>query len=442
MEYMRIKTITEGGFDQVVISAGGSRILEEGSADYRLNEAIVELKLVSEEGFEKTERQKKLADLFREAQPNRPIVVINPTRLNESDSRSYYRIVEVPIKNACKKASKQLQTTAERESKPPVRVLVILNIGYTLLSPDEFKDVCLKCVRNDTSGIDWVICGGIYIYSDKAENFVIARFEDFPINLTRSFPSHEALGEAWGKYLNKLMMEAIRNPLPFSDGRMPVVDLMFELDGIRYVKTAPTMSKSGFWPGGIAPRENTSGVTSCPQVARTFPALSKHDWNCFKEAMPFAGRLKATYQEWVESYPKEEPKSTEPLKPIVLVDVKFEEFDRSVEKLKAQWNFRDVCEFANEVFYQRGLSLLKEAKEKNKIRIVPLYYIHLIVNEVGTDKVNDFASIYYVSELPGFERNELLVENEKLFYEHGMAVATAYAIKHKVDTILFTKKRI
>jgi hypothetical protein len=51
-------------------------------------------------------------------------------------------------------------------------VLVILNTGYTALSIDEFKDICLRCVHKPdyNSRIDWVICGGIYFASDKAEN--------------------------------------------------------------------------------------------------------------------------------------------------------------------------------------------------------------------------------------------------------------------------------
>ncbi|MBI5387763.1 MAG: hypothetical protein HZA90_24135 [Verrucomicrobia bacterium] len=442
MEYIRIKTVTEEDFDQVITSAGGFRILEEGSADYRLNEAIIELKLVSEEGFEKTDRQRKLAKLFRETQPNRPVVLINPERLNESDSRNYYRIVEVPIKNACKKASKQLQITAERDSQPPVRVLVILNVGYTLLSPDEFKDVCFKCVRNDTSGIDWLVCGGIYFHSDKFDNYVIARFEDLPINLGRSFPSHDALGEAWGSYLNALMTEAIRNPLPFSEGRMPVIDLMFELDSIRYIKPAPGMPQSTFWPTGAAPRDNTSGIHNCPPVARTFPLLSDHEWKRFKDAMPSAARLKNTYRDWLKSYPDEELGSTEPLKPLVLIEVRFEDFAQWIKKPKTRWLFSDIGEFSSEVLHHRAMSLLEDAKEKEQTLVVPLDYIHLIVNEVGNDKANDFASIYFVSEVPGFERKEPLVENAKLFFEYGMAVAAAYAIKRKVNTILFTKVRI
>lgn len=416
--------------------------MEEDSADYILNEAIIELKLVSEEGFEKTERQKKLAALFRKTQPKTPVVILKPEQLGEENSRDYYRIVETPIKSACKKASKQLQKTAARFDNQPLRVLIILNVGYTLLSQDEFKDVCFKCVRNDTSGIDWLLCGGIYFYSDKFDTYSLAPLEELPINLSRSFPSHPNLIKAWGDFLDDLMTETIRNPEPFTNGRMPVIDLIFELDGIRYIKPAPAMPKSGFWPGGVAPRENTSGIKSCPQVARTFPSLSDCEWKCFRVAMPFSTRFKNTYKDWLESRPIETPELRDPLKPLVFVEVRFEDFEHWINKPKTDWQFSDVADFANEAFHQRGLQLFDSIREKEKTKIIPLEYIHLVLTEVGNDQANDFASIYRVSETPGFERSELLVENARLFYEYGMAVSAAYAIKFNVNSILFTKKQV
>jgi len=441
VDYIRIKTISETDFDNVIISAGGSRIAEEGSADYQFHEAIVELKLVFEEGFEKTERQKKIAALFREAEPNQPVVLINPKKLNELESRNYYRIVEVPIKNACKKASKQLQNTASRFNPTPVRVLVILNVGYTLLSPDEFKDVCLKCVQHDTSGIDWLVCGGIYFYSDKADNYVIAKFEDFPFDFRRPFPSREILLGSWGKYLDKLMTDAVRNPEPFSNGRMPVVDLAFELDGIRYVKPAPSM-RSKFWPGGSAPRDNTSGIERCPAVAVTFPSLSEHDWKCFKDAIPTEGRLKESYKEWLQFCPDEANEESDPLQPLLILEVKFDGFARWISKPKEQWQFSDINYFAHEILTRKVLPLLESAKDKEKTKILPLDYILLVLNEVGTDKANDFASIYYVSEIVGFEREEVLVENAKVFFEHGMAIAASHAIKRKVNALFYLKRKV
>jgi len=442
MEHIRIKAIAEEDFDKVIISAGGTRIAEEGSADYRLNEAIIELKLVSEEGFEKTERQRKLANLFRKSQPKNPVVVIDPTQLNEGDLREYYRIVETPIKNACKKASKQLQATASRFSPQPVRVMVILNIGYTLLSADEFKDVSLKCVLNDTNGVDWVVCGGIYLYSDKFDNFVIEPFESFPINLGCCFPSSDTLSMSWGAFMGKLMTEVICKPEQFENGRMPVIDLKFDLDGIRYIKPAPAMPPSGFWPEGVAPRENTSGINNCPPVARTFPALSDSEWNRFKTAMPSSARLKDKYKSWIESYPEETIESHDPLKPLVLVDVRIEDFERWIKKPKKHWEFSDVANFSSQVLHQRATQLLGEAKDKEQTKVLPLDYIHFVLTEVGNDKANDFASIYYVSEMPGFERQEPVIENVRIFYEYGMAVSAAYAIKRNVGAILFTKKVI
>jgi len=442
MEYIRINPVTEDDFDGLIASAGGSRIPEEASADYRLNEAIIELKLVSEEGFEKADRQKKLATLFRQAQPNRPVVLINPERLNEAEARRYYRIVETPIKSHCKKASKQLQLTAERSSLAPTRVLVILNVGYTLLSSDEFKDVCFKCARNDTSGIDWVMCGGIYFYSDKFDNYVIAPLEEMALDLSCPFPSRASLGEAWSQFLNKLMTDVVRNPLPFADGRMPVLDMSFDLDGVRYIKTAPGMPPSSFWPGGVAPRENSSGIDTCPTVSRTFPLLSEGEWRRFKDAMPGITRMKPTYQEWLKACPDEAQEMTQPLKPLVFVEVTFEDFVSWMERPKAQWQFSDIGEYTSEVFHQRALLLLNEAKDMNDTHIVPLDYVHFALSEVGSDKANDFASIYYVSEVPGFDRKGPLVENVRVFFEYGMAVAAAYAIKRNVKTIFYTKERI
>jgi hypothetical protein len=440
-EHIRIKTLVEQDFDKVMLYAGGKRIPDEDSADYVLNEAIVELKLISEEGFAKSERQKKLAALFRRIQPNRPVVLINPRQLNSANSRDYYRIVEGPIKNACKKASSQLQVTAARFNPAPVRVLVILNVGYTLLSKDEFRDVCFKCVRNDTRGVDWLLCGGIYFYGDGFDYYMIAPFEILSTNVTSSFPSREILDGAWGRFLDDLMTAAIREPPTASDARMPVIDLTFDLDGIRYVKTAPEMPPSEYWPDGIAPRRNTSDIKNCPKVARTFPLLDETEWKWFRNAMPSVLRLKDTYKEWLNSY-SDEKINHDQLKPFVLVELKFEDFERSMKKPKAEWAFSDVAGFAGGEFHKRALLFLEQAKDKEKLSIIPLTYIHLIVNEVGSDKANDFSSMHYVSEVLGFERSDVVVKNARLFFEYGLALAASYAVKLKADAILFTKVRV
>src|ERR1051326_2850360 len=94
MDYIKFRTVTEQDFDGIVADAGGSRIREEGSADYVLNEAVIELKLADEEGLLVQTRQVKLAKLFRRQQPSSPVVIIDPTTLDVAASREYYNIIE------------------------------------------------------------------------------------------------------------------------------------------------------------------------------------------------------------------------------------------------------------------------------------------------------------------------------------------------------------
>ncbi len=69
MDYMRIYKLIEDDFDRIIESAGGKRLSEDDSreksanVDYILDDAIIELKFVEEEGLEKQERQQKLADI-------------------------------------------------------------------------------------------------------------------------------------------------------------------------------------------------------------------------------------------------------------------------------------------------------------------------------------------------------------------------------------------
>jgi hypothetical protein len=76
MDYTRIGTVAEKDFDSVIKEAGGVRIEEPSSADYLLNEAVVELKLIEEEGLDKGTRQIKIAKLFRRQQPARGYALV------------------------------------------------------------------------------------------------------------------------------------------------------------------------------------------------------------------------------------------------------------------------------------------------------------------------------------------------------------------------------
>jgi len=72
MEALRIRYISEADIDAIVSKAGGRRLTGAGSADYQLNEAIIELKFVEEEGFHKEERQAKLDNTSNKKTQNIP----------------------------------------------------------------------------------------------------------------------------------------------------------------------------------------------------------------------------------------------------------------------------------------------------------------------------------------------------------------------------------
>jgi hypothetical protein len=114
---LKIKKVSEVDFDRTVMEAGGARINETDSADYIFGEAILELKLVEEEGLDKGTRQQKLANLFRPQQPLSPVVVIAPNRLDKVAARTYYNIIAGPIKTHVKKAAAQRQNRPTTETR-------------------------------------------------------------------------------------------------------------------------------------------------------------------------------------------------------------------------------------------------------------------------------------------------------------------------------------
>jgi len=441
MEYIRIKNISEADFNAVIKGAGGSCILTQDSADYILNEAVIELKFVEEEGFEKATRQRKIADIFLKQQPQKPVVVIRPESLDASGARDYYNAVARPIESHVRKAAKQLEKTAARYNPQPVRVLVILNIGYTALSIDEFKEICLKCVLKPhyNSRIDWVICGGIYFHSDTFDNYMLSRFEPIPINVSCLFPSCDTILKAWNAFAESLATSLIREVAPIDQSRLPVLDLTFEIDCIRFVKPAPVVPSNVF-PPGYQPRGNTSGINRCPPIVTAFPALSEINWNWFLKALPDGHNLKSSYEKWLTFQKDEGQRLDEKRKPFTTIDVTYENFTEWIKKPVIEWQFSDLCRFADYLFGIRIQDI--RFIEKDTSRIVPLEYIYVIIQEIGKDKANDLCSIYYISELPGFEHEELILENENLFLEYGGAIAASYAVKKKIHYVLYSKIKV
>ena len=443
---MRINRIHEKDFDSIVKEAGGSRIRTNGAgskgknADYILNEAIVELKLIREEGLVKESRRKKVAEIFRETQPDRPVVVLDPKILSKTELRKYYNLLERPIQTAVRTAAKQVHDTKLRVGTDSTTVLMILNDGYTALSMDEFREVVGKTVRNDTSKIDYAVAGGIYYYSDSFDSYFFSRFDLIPVNVDKSFTSYNALLDTWNKWVEKYMTSVVLGQNKFDDDRFPVIDLNFEIDGIEYVKPCPPMGKpSGFWLGGRRPRENTTGIESCPPVATCFPKLSKKNWSKFKDTMPVEAKLQDDYVSWLTWAKEQEQLGGTKLQPFIAIDIKYEDCISWRRQADENLSFSTLCCFAVEVFETKIRSIIDGAINKMESNLIIPSYIFLLTEKIGQDKAFDVSSIYYINEMPGFERDDIIIENERLFFEYALALASAYAVRMGLETVVYEK---
>ena len=66
-------------------------------------------------------------------------------------------------------------------------------------------------------------------------------------------------------------------------------------------------------------------------------------------------------------------------------------------------------------------------------------HIFLVTEEIGQDKAFDISSIYYINETSGFERDDIIIANERLFFEYALALASAYAVRMGLEAVVYEK---
>jgi hypothetical protein len=209
-ENISINRITEQDFTNIIEASGGKRFSLDDSredsenADYIFDDSIIELKLVEEEGLEKNDRHRKISELFSQY-CKAPVIVLDTNYLSENDRKEYYRILETPIKGCVKKANSQLKKSCDNIRKDLIKILIIVNNGYGALDLDEFKNIVNRRVKNDTSNIDYVICCGVYFYSDGFEHYVIFPFELLNVRKNNEPEVYLKLQKSWSNFVNRLV---------------------------------------------------------------------------------------------------------------------------------------------------------------------------------------------------------------------------------------------
>lgn len=433
MDYLKISRFTENDFTSIIESIGGRRYSDDDSketeknCDYVFEDSLIELKLVEENLIEKKSKRDKLSSLFDENGKPKTIVIA-PELLSEGRKKQYYRILETPIKTALKTASKQLKKSSK--SKDWVKIALIINNGLSLMMPEEFESVAIKCASNDTSGIDILLVGGSYFFSDKfVDGYAIYPLKEVYLNGVYRADIVDSIRNGWSKFLCEFMTNQIIKE-DLDRNKEPLQDISFKVDDVLYVKPPPRMGKSSFWPNGKRPREDSTNLKTCPPVATLIPRLNNQNYEIAKKIIDDNWKLKdnlQTYLIWLE---KEIEECSTIFRPLIGIEI-------SCKNLSAS-TFQELCEVSVEVFNQQIHKIIDGASEFTKEH-QSLNYILLNCIEIGIDKANDIAYIEHVNEYPGLEYNKRFVSGERMKFEYALTLASAYCLKAGANCVYFIR---
>ncbi|MEO7736444.1 MAG: hypothetical protein ABIY55_36130 [Kofleriaceae bacterium] len=441
MEHFRVRPLTEADFDEIVRGAGGGRAHEDADArdrvgaDYLVAGTLIELKSLDDEGLAKPERQAKLAGLFRRHQPDRPVIVLDRAALPEDAQRDYDRILEGPIKSAIAKANKQLRQSRTEHAASHSSVLLVINNGYTALDHSALLGMVAHRARQDTREIDGVVVAGCYFYSDTFESYFLWPIDYVPINVDRPFKSYEALRSAWNAFADRFMTKVVRGEMPAATIKGPVIDTQFDIDGVTYVKPAPPIGKKSHFFANGRPRKDSSELKHCPTVAQTFPDMTREEWHRFFATVPTDQWPGATYEAWMRRR-STAAAETDALKPFVPITVSHDAWLDWCRTNSTETTMSALVAYANDLFEQRVRSLFSEARERTRMGIVPSRYIVVATEQIGQDKANDVSHIAVMKEQASGEPViRELITNARIFHEHALMLACAYAVSEHLDIV-------
>ena len=254
--FFPIPRITESFVDRAVEKIGGRRLHEtekrEGfqNADYILPDAVSELKIIEEEGLEKESRQNKIKKLLQDRYILPKEVEIDIRRIPDEIKPEFREILGGPIQTAVKKAAKQIkQTKAHLKRKLDFGVLIAINNGYGSLPHDEFENLVLSYARKDTSQIDFVICSTVDHHQGDFDTYVFIASHCHPMKEGLQYPKSDdfiqAINELFGESMTYMMRNQM-DPNLWDSSLPPISDILFEGDGVTFVRRAPEVPDSRF----------------------------------------------------------------------------------------------------------------------------------------------------------------------------------------------------
>lgn len=242
--------------------------------------------MLEEERLDKPEVQAKIAELFGNLDPDKPVVVIDPNHLDVQGQREYRSIMRGPVKAAVKSARGQLQQSRTELNPDASTVLFVINNGLTTMSHEELLEHVIDRATNDATGIDLVVVGGCYLHGDGFDTVALWSINCVAIHQDRSFDEFEALRSAWNCLAERHMTEFISGKHGEDAGKEAQKDVAFDLDSRTFVKPAIPIGAPSKFFGERRPRLNQVSFNQVKHVAVTIPWLTPVEYRRVKPALP------------------------------------------------------------------------------------------------------------------------------------------------------------
>jgi hypothetical protein len=428
LEIPKIRPLSEEhDIDFVLAEAGGRRAHEDSdrrnsrNSDYVLGESIIELKLLDEERLRKPEAQEKIGALFAALQPDRPVVVIDPTKLDQKGRYEYATIMQGPIRSAVRSARAQLKQSRREISEHATTILFVINNGFTTLTHEELLEHVVKRAKNDSSEIDGVVVAGCYFHSDGFDTYALWPIDYAPIREGRPFVEYDALRMAWNKLAERHMTEFVRGDHGLKAAKEAQTDIVFDWSGSTFVKPATPIGADSKFYGTQRPRRNHLPFAEVRDVAITVPRLSQIEYRRLKAAFPNEP-LFESWDVW-NSHVTEALSASAPDKPVVPVDMSRGSWEAWKRRNPGREGLSSFREATNVLYGIRASKLVHAATEYRSEKILPTKYIAILIEIIGQDENNDISHIGIV-----YRRNlDWIATNIRIPHYRALYLGAAYA---------------
>jgi len=234
-----------------IVRAGGCGFVPQGpqsrlprNADYLLDDYIIDLKALEEEGLGVESRQDKLAALFRSVLPNQRSITLDPTLLPPEKRRECLDIIGSRIKKHIQSASDQVRQTKLQIGNASLRGgVILLNSGFSSLPPSILEEQAERCAKKDSTQIEVVVCISVWLLTNGFDTTM--NFQFYPNESTNS--TIQKLKKAFWERENEWMTEFARSGfMPTGGTTTPMQAVAFERDGIYFSFLPPQLPDSRF----------------------------------------------------------------------------------------------------------------------------------------------------------------------------------------------------